>query len=103
MEDLSELTDLTQQLNEKLQFRIEQVRSDMARLQEEKAEFEAEKEVMQCLTSQESDIIKLNVRGKLMETRRTTLCQVSCVLILLQVEVYVTTSVALMMFVCFLR
>lgn len=82
MEDLSELTDLTQQLNEKLQFRIEQVRSDMARLQEEKAEFEAEKEVMQCLTSQESDIIKLNVRGKLMETRRSTLCQVSCVFVL---------------------
>jgi len=76
MEDLSELNNLKQQLNDKLQDKITQVRTEMARLHQEKAEFEAEKAVMQCLTSQESDVIKLNVRGKHMETRRSTLCQV---------------------------
>ncbi|CAD7700014.1 unnamed protein product [Ostreobium quekettii] len=76
MEDLSELTTLTSQLNDRLQDKITQVRAEMAQLQEEKAEFEAEKAVMQCLTSQQSDVIKLNVRGKHIETRRSTLCQV---------------------------
>lgn len=92
MADLSEITELTERLNAKLQDRIKEVPSksnnhklkiglqiklSSQKLQEERAEFLAEKAVMQCLTANDSDIIKLNVRGKLLETRRSTLCQVN--------------------------
>lgn len=75
MGDISELSHLSNELNSKLANSIEQLLQDRMRLQEERAEFEAEKELMRCLTAQPSDIIKINVRGTLFETRRSTLCQ----------------------------
>jgi len=77
MGDISELSALSNELNNKLTSSLEKLQQDKMRLQEERAEFEAEKELMNCLTSEPSDIIRINVRGTIFETRRSTLCQVS--------------------------
>ena len=76
MGDISELSQLSNELNTKLASSFEKLMQDRQRLQEERAEFEAEKELMRCLTAQPSDVIKINARGTIFETRRSTLCQV---------------------------
>lgn len=76
MGDIAELSQLSNELNSKYGSSIEKLLQDKMRLQEERAEFEAEKELMRCLTAQPSDIIKINARGTIFETRRSTLCQV---------------------------